>query len=73
MVSNTIDNAGTINILANANGTTTTLGAALDNTGSVQVLAGELDISGAVSGTGLFTIDNGAALELAALLPLARR
>ena len=61
--SNTINNAGTINVWANANGITTTIGAALDNTGSVDVQAGELDFSTAVTGTGSFTIANGAILE----------
>jgi hypothetical protein len=57
--SNTIDNAGVINMVSG----TTTLDVALDNTGSVDVQAGTLDISGAVTGAGSFTIGNGAILE----------
>jgi hypothetical protein len=59
----TIDNAGVINVLANANGITTSISAALDNTHSVDVQSGALDLSGAVTGTGSFTIGNEASLE----------
>ena len=46
----TVNNAGVINALPNSNGFTTTINAALNNTGSVEVHAGQLDITGAVAG-----------------------
>jgi hypothetical protein len=61
---NTLINAGTIN----ASGTSSiTSGGSLGvtNTGTVNVLSGSLDIAADVSGTGAFTIANGATLEIA--------
>ena len=59
----TVNNAGVINALPNFNGFATTINAALNNTGSVEVHAGQLDITGAVTGTGSFKIDDGTDLE----------
>ena len=63
--SSNIANAGLINVLANTSGITTTIGAGLNNTGSVDVQAGALDVSGPVTGTGSFTIGIGASLQFA--------
>ena len=60
---NSLTNEGTINVEANTGGITTTIGATLNNAGTVDVQGGVLDISGAVTGAGAFTIGTGATLK----------
>ena len=52
--SNTIDNAGTINVLANPNGNATTIGAAVTGTGSFDIANGAtLEFGGSVAAGGI--------------------